>query len=50
MAKALGVTARTVQRWELGEVPTPPYLGIALQGLKKRPAKKKAKKRPAKKR
>ena len=33
LADALGVTRRTVVRWEGGHRPIPPYLGWALRGL-----------------
>ena len=33
LADALGVTRRTVVRWEGGHLPIPPYLGWALRGL-----------------
>ena len=38
LADALGVSPRTVLRWENGQVAVPPYLPLALVGLEQQPA------------
>jgi transcriptional regulator with XRE-family HTH domain len=35
LSRLLGVHKRTIQRWEHGERPMPPYLAPALAGLEK---------------
>lgn len=35
LAARLGVAPSTVARWEQGVVPIPPYLGLALQGIRR---------------
>lgn len=36
LARALGVTAKTVAAWEQGVHPAPPYLALALEALERR--------------